>query len=73
MTDGHLLNALRLMERQAKQHYEDITSDYPCFQGEMAQECAESLWHAVAEGGWEELLHESYYWLDEERQKRGLK
>ena len=73
MSDSHLLNAIKCMERNAKRYYDEVTSDYPCFQGEMAQDYAEAQWDAVASGGWEGLLPEAYYWLEEERNKRGLK
>ena len=45
MTDQHLINAIRLLERQAEREAEIIP--FPDFQGEMAQWQAEKAWYDV--------------------------
>jgi hypothetical protein len=45
MGDRHLLNCIRMLERQHQQALENL--EYPCFQGEMAQMYAEMEWDAA--------------------------
>jgi hypothetical protein len=48
MGDRHLQNTIRMLKRNLLD-VPDPTHSYPCFQGEMAQACAEAEWLAAVD------------------------
>lgn len=79
MTDSHLLNACRLVERGIKNSYENqmamAYSTSSMLTGEMAMECAEMAIRQMEEADpleWGEENFENYRWLLNEIERRGL-
>ena len=68
MTDSHLLNTIQFLKRRIDDFW---SVGYPCFQGELAQECAEKEYEQA-----EELMGEMYDMrnaMKKEARRRGLR
>lgn len=78
LEDGHLLNIIAMLQRYANAQVSAALNNYPNFQGEMAQMCAERDWDALAEDperSASDILEEIPQWkfLIGEARNRGLK
>lgn len=74
MSDAHLVNTIKLLERGAHNAYpEQLKSAmvaYSFMQGEMACMEMESIIESLECGGWEELLPSIYYNMLDEQDRR---
>ena len=70
MTDSHLINTIKLLERYAQQYVSCLS--YPNFSGEMAQECAENAYDELQGNPLRYLENTVYDSLVQETLKRTL-
>lgn len=74
VTDSHLDNTIRFLERIARLSYPEVVdraySAYGFFQGEMALDQMGREIDALEDGGWEELLPSIYYNMLDEKERR---
>jgi hypothetical protein len=74
MTDSHLTNTIKMLERNAREHECEALGCFPSFQGEMAQYYAELAWDSIAENGIDpNEITPLYDDLLLEKQRRNLK
>lgn len=69
MEDRHLLNTIRMLERQAEA--QQLDTSYPCFNGEMAQMYAEAEWNEMMTVG-PEYFFPIYEDLCADARRRGI-
>ena len=76
MSDNHLLNAIRYLERFAKNQDKYIMSQFDCgcpFQGEEACDAWDAALTRACNATWDDYLPEIYTNLMWEVERRGLK
>jgi len=74
MTDAHLQNTIRMLERSAQTRYPKLLRDAYSLENfvsaEIASMDAARIVQEVEDGGWEELLPEIYFSLKQEVTRR---
>lgn len=73
MEDSHLLNTIRFLERTWEKRKASMLSDFPCFNGEMAQYYAEQEWDRLADTDIEEACPIYNDMVDEAERRNLLK
>lgn len=76
MEDSHIINTIKLLVKKSSQIQNEALMYYPCFQGDMAQMCAEQEWDNLNEMHPEDFALQEFPILEylwEEADKRKLK
>lgn len=71
MSDSHLLNTMKMLERNHSISVIEASRSFPTFQGDMAQYYAEQSWFAIQESSVEEM-YPIYADMFDEADRRGL-
>ena len=76
MSDAHLLNTMKMLQRIAERKYQEELAGAFIFagqcRGDMASYMADQACDAVAEKDWRYYVHELYWNMQEEAERRGL-
>jgi len=70
MSDSHLNNTIKLIERAHQAQINRVTMNPPCFQGEMAQMCADQEFNALLESEPGDLFPIYNHMLEEQQRRQ---